>query len=185
MKILYTSLLLLFLILGVVGLDAATRLPQMSDSCSDGKIIAIDVTNNRYKCIIVPVVVDTVNVNLTGQTAAIGSTLLYNVPVSATGLYRVTWTATVTRAASVSSVLGGTGLGLQVTYTNGDDSTAVTTMAGLTGAVNLANIVGSPASGVVVIYAKASTTINYQIGYTSVGSPTMQFSLHVRLEALQ
>lgn len=184
MKPVLFVLLAFSLAVGTVGLSGRSR-PQMSDSCADGKVIAIDVTNNRYKCIVVPIVVDTMNVNLTGQTAAIGSTVLYNVPVSSTGLYRIAWTATVTRAASVSSVLGGTGSGLQVSYTNGDDSTAVTTVAGLTGAINITNILGAPAAGDLLIYAKASSAINYQMGYTSVGSPTMQYSLHIRLETLQ
>lgn len=157
---------------------------QMSDSCSDGKILAIDITNTRYKCIIVPIVLDSVNVDLTNQTALIGSTILYTIPVNATGLYEVSWSATITRAASISSALGGT-TGLQVIYTNADDNTVVTTTAGLNGALNILNIIGAPAYGVIIVYAKAGTNINYSFGYTSVGGTTMQYSIHARLKALQ
>jgi hypothetical protein len=36
---------------------------------------------------------------------------------------------------------------------------------------------------VIVVYAKASTNIQYSFGYTSSGT-AMQFALHVKLEAL-
>lgn len=184
MKRIFVTLYLMALA-SAVSLVAFSAPPQMTDTCADGKIVAIDATNKRYKCIVVPIVLDSINVNLTGQGAAIGSTLLYAVPSNGAGLYKITWVATITRAASVSSALGGTGLGLQTIYTNSDDSTLITTPANLSGAVNIANLVGTPAYGEVIIYAKASTNINYQIGYTSVGATTMQYSLHIRLESLQ
>lgn len=171
------------LVLIALSIFSYPALPQMSDTCSDGQIVAIDIVNKRYKCIIVPIVLNSVNVDLTTQGAAIASTPFFTTMTA--GVYRVTWTATITRAASVSSVLGGIALGLQVVYTNADDSTLITTPSNLSGAINVANIVGGQAGGQIIVYAKAGTTINYQIGYTSVGGTTMQFSLHIRLEALQ
>lgn len=118
--------------------------------------------------------------DLLTQGAAIGSTLLYAVPASGAGMYRISWSAKVTRVATTSSVLGGTN-GFQIIYTDADDSTVPTTPASVT---NNGNLVTTQISGVVVVNAKASTNINYTMDYTSVGATTMQFSLHVKLEKL-
>jgi hypothetical protein len=118
--------------------------------------------------------------DLTNQTAALTSQTLYNVPANGAGLYRVSYVARVTTVATISSVLGGTN-GLQLLYTDVDDSTVITTAAGLTVALNTLQ---AQLSGVQVVNAKASTAISYSFGYTSSGVTVMAYALHVRLEAL-
>jgi hypothetical protein len=117
---------------------------------------------------------------LTGQTAAIAATTLYAVPAAGAGIYRVNYTATVTTAAAVSSVLGGTN-GFQVIFTNNDGSVVVTTPAGPTVSLNTTQ---AYLSGVLLVNAKASTNIQFSFDYTSSGTPAMAYALHVRLEAL-
>jgi hypothetical protein len=119
--------------------------------------------------------------NLTAQSAAISSTLLYAVPATGgTGMYRISWSAKVTRASSTGSTLGG-GNGFQINYTDADDSVVVTTPPSVT---STGNTTGTQISGVVVVNAKSSTNIQYSFGYTSSGSTSMQYSLHVKLEAM-
>jgi hypothetical protein len=125
-------------------------------------------------------------VDLTAQAAAITATTLYAVPASGAGMYRISWVATVTQAASVSSVLGGTN-GFQIVYTDSDTS-VVKTMPGTIVAGFDSNATNSTATGTIsgtfVVFAKASTNIQYQIDYSSTGVTPMQFNLHVKLEAL-
>lgn len=123
-------------------------------------------------------------VDATAQGAAIAATTIYAVPASGAGMYRISWAAKVTRAATTSSVLGGTSLGLQVVYTDADDSVVATTQANLSGATNAGNTTASTAEGVIIVNAKASTNIQYKIGYTSVGGTPMQYNLHVKVEAM-
>jgi hypothetical protein len=121
-------------------------------------------------------------IDLTGQTAAIGSTLLYAIPAGQVGMYRVSWVATVTTAATTSCILGGTN-GLQLVYTNADDSVVKTTNP-TTITLSAINATGTAISDVWVGYCKDSTNLNYSFGYTSVGVTPMAFALHIRCEAL-
>ena len=125
-------------------------------------------------------------VDLTAQGAAIGSTRLYTVPISGAGMYRISWYASVTTTATTSSVLGGT-KGFQIDFTDADDSVAKTspTPAIAPSQTNNSNTTASMVSGVITIYAKASTDINYAMDYTSVGVPSsMKYNLHVKLEKM-
>lgn len=123
-------------------------------------------------------------VNLTGQTAAKASTLLYAVPANGQGHYKVCFDAKVTTAASTSSTLGGAN-NLQLIYTDADDSLSVTTPAGATfdstSSGLASNSTQNQESGCLTINAKASTNINYSFGYTSSGGTAMAYSLHVRV----
>ena len=128
----------------------------------------------------------------TAQGAAIAATLLYVVPAGGNGVYRISWVATVTRAATTSSTLGGA-TGFQIDYVDPDDSvTKLTPQAGASAAgvnqafsqINQGNTTATVASGCVVVQAKAATNINYRFGYTSAGATTMQYNLHVRVEQL-
>jgi len=125
-------------------------------------------------------------IDLTAQGAAINSTLLYAVPASGGGMYRISWVFTVTQPATISSVLGGTN-GFQITYTDLDTS-VVKTMPGTIVAGVDTNSTNSTSTGTIsgcyVIYAKASTNINYQMDYTSSGVTPMQFNGHVKCEAM-
>lgn len=120
--------------------------------------------------------------DLTAQSAAIAATTIYAVPSTGQGRYRISWVATITTAASTSSVLGGAG-GFQSIFTSPTDSvvktenpTNITSSAG--------NTTATTVSGNEVVYAKASTNIQYKFGYTSVGVTAMVYELHIVVETL-
>jgi hypothetical protein len=127
-------------------------------------------------------------INTTGLTANVAASTLYVVPASSEGFYRVSAYVVETTAGSVSSVLPN----VQIIYTDKDSNVSVTIdvtpilgAAGLgqTGALN-ANAGGTVSSGVVPIYVKASTTIQYQTSnYASVAAG-MTYALRIRLELL-
>jgi hypothetical protein len=119
-------------------------------------------------------------VDLITQGAAIAATTLYAVPAAGAGMYRISWVATVTRAGSVSSTLGGAN-GFQAIYTDADDSVAKTSPPSAT---SNANTTATQLSGSVIVYAKASTNIQYKMGYTDGGGTVMQYNLHIKCEAL-
>ena len=123
-------------------------------------------------------------VNLTGQTAAKASTLLYAVPANGQGHYQICFDAKVTTAGTTSSTLGGAN-NFQLIYTDADDSVSVTTPAGSTFNTTSSGLTGnttqSQESGCLTVNAKASANINYSFGYTSSGSTAMAYSLHVRV----
>lgn len=159
-------------------------------ACTTGIITYINVaTGEYYDCFNsvwrltsnITNVNNLVNVNLINQGAAIVATNLYSVPATGAGIYRVYYVAKISRTATTSSVLGGTSLGFQVLYTDNDDSTVnVQSPIGVTAT---GNSLTTQISGVLVVYAKASTNIQYKIGYTSVGATTMNYNLHIRIEA--
>ncbi len=123
-------------------------------------------------------------VNLTGQTAAKASTLLYAVPANGQGHYQICFDAKVTTPATTSSTLGGAN-NFQLIYTDADDSVSITTPAAATfnstSALLAGNSTQSQESGCLTVNAKASTNINYSLGYTSAGATAMAYSLHVRV----
>ena len=119
--------------------------------------------------------------DLTAQTAAITATTLY--ATTATGMYRVSWSADITTASDGSSVLGGTN-GFQVLYTSPTDSVVKTTVAG-NSVTSAANTTGTALGGSLVVYAKTGTNIQFTYGYTSVQTTTaMAYELHIKVEAL-
>jgi hypothetical protein len=127
-------------------------------------------------------------VDTTGLTANVAASTLYAVPANGEGMYRISAYVVETIAGSVSSVLPN----VQIIYTDKDSNVAVTIDAtpilgaaglGQTGALN-ANAGGTVSSGVIVIYVKASTTIQYQTSnYASVAAG-MTYALRIRLELL-
>jgi membrane-bound inhibitor of C-type lysozyme len=120
-------------------------------------------------------------IDLTAQGAAIAATLLYAVPASKGGLYRVTWYAKVTRAATTSSTIGF----LTLNHTDNTDSVVVTGASAAVYASNAsANSTQAYAHGVYTVWAKASSNINYTFSYTSSGATTMQYELHIKAEYL-
>lgn len=119
--------------------------------------------------------------DLTAQSAAIAATTLYAVPSTGAGMYRVSWVATITTAASTSSVLGGTN-GFQLKYTDPTDSVVKTTAAPII--TSAANTTGTSISGVLVAYCKASTNLQYTMDYTSVGGTSMVYDMNIKVEAL-
>ena len=122
-------------------------------------------------------------VDLVTQAAAIGATLLYAVPATQGGLYRLRFLLKVTRAATTSSTLGA----LTITYTDATDSVAQSvialagTQAGAAATTNAGNSTASVLQGAVTVNAKAGTNINFAIGYVSSGVTTMQYEAHLAL----
>jgi hypothetical protein len=123
-------------------------------------------------------------IDLTAQSAAKAATLLYAVPSDGQGKYRISWSASVTTAATTSSILGGAN-GFQAQYTSPTDSVIKTTNpTTTTAATSNANTTGSSVGGSLLVFAKASTNINYLFDYTSVGGTAMQYELHIVIEFL-
>jgi len=120
--------------------------------------------------------------NLTAQSAAITPTTLYAVPASGTGFYRVSWVATVTTAATISSSLGGTA-GFQLVYTDADDA-VVKTSNPTTPTISAGNTTATSISGTFNAYCDPSTNLQYSFGYTSSGATAMQYNLHISVEYL-
>jgi hypothetical protein len=124
-------------------------------------------------------------VDLTAQTAAIGATTLYAVPAAGAGMYRISWSATITTAATTgaaTSVLGGTN-GFQIAYTSPTDSVVKTTVPG-NSVTSAANTTGTATGGSIIVYAKASTNIQYSFDYASNTANQMAYELHIKCEAL-
>jgi hypothetical protein len=123
-------------------------------------------------------------INLTGQTAGIGTTTLYAVPASGAGLYRVTFYAKITTAGTGSvHILGGTN-GFQVRWTDRTDSVVVTApLVDTFGSVLSANTTSTVESGSVVVDCKASTNLQYSYDYISSGN-TMAYKLSAKVEYL-
>jgi hypothetical protein len=117
-------------------------------------------------------------VDRTVQGANIGSTLLYTVPSSGAGTYRVSCYVSLTQAATTSSTMPSCGVSYSDLYTNVTASPTVTT-------TSAANTVGTVSGATTLIHAKAGTAINYSTaGYVSSGATPMQYATHVKLEYL-
>jgi hypothetical protein len=119
-------------------------------------------------------------------TAAITPTTLYT--PSATGFYRLSYVATVTTAATVSSTLGGAN-GFQMIYTNdnGDSNTKIsspTTPVVSSGNATGSSPAGTSISGTLCGFCEAGFPIQYSMGYTSSGATPMAYDLAVWLEFL-
>jgi pectate lyase-like protein len=123
-------------------------------------------------------------VDLTAQTAAIGTTTLYAVP--AAGQYRLSWNAKITTAAGTSSTLGP----LTISYTDPDGVAITTTVpAALNGGAptttgQTTNNTGTVLIGLpLMLNCKAGTNITYSFAYASNAAAAMNYNLHLKLEA--
>ena len=143
---------------------------------------ALLATYNNISTVSGGVPAEYATVDLTAQSAAITATTLYAVPAAGVGMYRVSWVATITTAATTSCVLGGTA-GFQLKYTDGNDS-VVKTSNPTTVTVSAVNATGTSISGTFNAYCKASTNLQYLFDYTSVGATPMQYNLHIKCESL-
>lgn len=120
-------------------------------------------------------------IDLTAQSAAIAATnLIASAPRS--GMYRISWSATITTVDGSASVLGGAN-GFQIIYTSPTDSVVKTTVPGAS-ITSAGNTTGTAVGGTIVVYAKTGTAIQYQYGYTSTTPGQMVYELHQKLEAL-
>ena len=146
-------------------------------SLSFGKIIKYNATATVRNGI----AAEYASSDLTAQSAAITATTLLSAPQ--TGMYKVSWSATITTASDISSVLGGAN-GFQVIYTSPTDSVAKTTVPG-NSVTSAANTTGTALGGVEVIYAKTGTNIQFSYGYTDSHTSTgMSYELHITVEAM-
>ncbi len=127
-------------------------------------------------------------IDTTGLTANVGASTLYAVPSTGEGLYRISAYVVETTAGSLSSTLPN----VQIIYTDKDSNTSVTIDAtpvlagaglGQSAALGV-NAIGTVSSGVIVIYVKASTTIQYQTVNYASNLAGMTYALHIRLEAM-
>ncbi len=124
-------------------------------------------------------------VDLTTQAAAITTTNINSGTLSA-GQYRVTWYAKVTQAATSTSTLGALTLG----WTDADSTSLAITATATVAAGGTATSTGGNSTttlllGVpVLLNVKASTNVTYAFAYASSGATSMQYELHIKLEAL-
>jgi hypothetical protein len=118
------------------------------------------------------------SINATAQAANIATATLY--AVSSAGFYRISVYITVTQAATTSSTMPST----TITYTDGNAGTnthSTTTTATSTGN----SVTTTFAQTTYVLYAKASTNIQYATGsYATSGATGMQYALRIRVESL-
>lgn len=178
--------------IGISDSTSPTKIILSTDSNTKSVILDASLIATSNKTFTFPnqtgtFVVDVASVDLATQAAAITATTLFT-PVI-TGFYRISVYLQITRAASTSSVLGGAG-GVVLTYNDGDGNVAQTDTVSLmnaAGAIAISSATNTTATnlnGTVVIYAKAGVAIQYAIGYTSVGVTSMQYSAHLRVEAI-
>lgn len=111
-------------------------------------------------------------VTLTGQSASIGTTP-FALGTVAAGLYRVSYHAKVTTAASTSSSLIVT-----VTYTRGGFTCTQS------GSAIIGNTTSTVASNSFLLRADASTAISYSTTYLSVGGTAMSHELDLVIQAV-
>ncbi len=96
-------------------------------------------------------------------------------------LYRVTWYACLTQAASSSSWIGGVN-GFQIVYSPAESGSTVTSPAQPL-ANGQYNIVGTTiGSGIVVCGVVPGSKIGFSFGYSSTGATPAQYAIHVRVE---
>lgn len=127
----------------------------------------------------------------TGNTAALTAQALTT--TTGTAFYRVEVHVICTRAAAgvgASSILGA---GVNINYTTGDTSTAVVqnlpmlsqgATTAFTDAGDATNTVGATLYGSFGMQALTGTAITIDVGYTSVGTTTMQYAVRARVERL-
>ena len=124
-------------------------------------------------------------VDRTAQTASIAATnLIASVP--STGQYRLSWNAKVTTVAGTSSTIGP----LVITYTDADNTLQTITMvaqnsAGTMETSDSGNTTTTVMLGMpVMLNCRSATAIQYAFTYASNAAATMQYNLHIKLEAL-
>lgn len=114
--------------------------------------------------------------NLTGQAVNIGVTPVLN--VTTTGFYRITASIKRTQIATTSSTLPS----VTIAWTEGDNSAAGSFVVIAT---NATNTLVAVAPSILVVWAKAGTSITYTTaGYASSGAIPMQYALRIKCEAL-
>jgi hypothetical protein len=119
----------------------------------------------------------------TAQAAALSGTSLVTTTPSA-GMWRISFVATITTAATAAGVLGGT-TGFTITYVNGNgDSVTKTTALSTPLGIGATNSTGDSASGDLYCYASSASAITYSYGYTAGTGTAMQYDIAVYAEFL-
>lgn len=121
-------------------------------------------------------------VDLTNQSTSINATTLYSVPADGSGMYRINYQLRVTTAAGSAAALN-----FKIEYTDKDDNQVITIPPSNIDFINSTtsnSITTGIISGSLVVNAKESTDIKYKTNYATSGTPSMQYTVHVVLEAL-
>jgi hypothetical protein len=119
----------------------------------------------------------------TAQSAALSGTALV-ASTAAIGLWRISFVATITTAATAAGVLGGA-TGFTITYTNGNgDTVSKTTALSTPLGIGATNATSDSASGNLYCYAGSATAITYSYGYTAGTGTPMQYDIAVYAEFL-
>lgn len=110
-------------------------------------------------------------VGLTAQSAAIATTAI-DTPTLKAALYRVSYYARITQAATTSSSLTVT-----IGWTDGVACTQ-------SGAALAGNTTATTQSGSFLVRTDSASSVTYAAAYASAGATAMQFALDVRIEAV-
>lgn len=110
-------------------------------------------------------------VTLPAQGAAIGTTPLP--VVTNAGLYRITYYARITTAATTSSSLT-----ITLGWTDGGNSCS------LSGAAMTGNTVTTVQTGTAMVRSDQAGALTYATAYASVGATSMQYSLDITVEQM-
>ena len=121
------------------------------------------------------VLANAANVDLTAKTANVTTATLLT--PSASGVYRVSAYLIVTTISSPGSTLPA----LTIGWTDPDNSTAQTLVLTPT---NTGNALTTYQEATAVINAKTAVAITYATGSYASGGTPMQYSVHLRIEAL-
>jgi hypothetical protein len=108
----------------------------------------------------------TATINLSAQSASIGTTVLYAVPSVGAGMYRLT-------SSIIASATGTGNVNPSVLYNNGSAKTIVGSTISL-------GALGNEAGNIFEFFSAASQNISYSTTYTATGS----YGLRLRLEYL-
>lgn len=126
-------------------------------------------------------------VDLTAQTAAVGTTTLYT--TTAAGQFRLSWNVKVTTVASTGAATSTLGA-LTIVYTDPDSvaqtiTAAAQVPAGTIATTNAGNTTTSSLIGLpLTLNCKSGTVISYAMAYASNTANQMAYNLHIKLEAL-
>jgi hypothetical protein len=117
---------------------------------------------------------------LTAQAANVAATTVYAIPAAGAGLYRISVYIIVSQAGTTSTMPD-----TRITYTDRDSGATITVNVT---ASSTGNTTSTFAQSTLVINAKASTNVQYDIGqvnaYASTGGTPMQFAYRNIVEAL-
>lgn len=134
-----------------------------------------DISGNVTAYVNSPETIPTSDIDLTAQAANIAPANL--VPTPTAGVYRITATIIVTQEASSTSTLPS------VVITWQDQNNAATQTLTLT-ATSSGNLLTTFESAVTAISANTAAIQYSTTGYASSGGTSMQYALHIRIEAL-